>query len=370
MRRTRAGGDARLHDRWSIGVGGHLNPGDGDLLGGLRREWDEEVVAGFVPDFRLVGLLNDDTTAVGQVHLGAVYVADAAGRPVDDPRDREASGGFATAARPSRPSPTTSRRGAASPSTSSSCADRGPAPRDAIIPAGGRTQPSGRHIVASSRACRSPWAPGSGCVGVRRGRQAGDPAADDRASSTRAWPSTSTTASPGRSATAAAAVIIKLNTPGGALTSTNDIVGTMLEAKVPVIVWVAPAGGFAASAGTFITLAANIALMAPGTPSAPPRRSAARARTSRDDRREDQERRDRQDHRDRPGPPPQRRLGRLDRRSRPFVAGHRGGRARRGRRDRADARGRAGVGERQDGRGRGRAGHARPRRRDRRPKST
>jgi membrane-bound serine protease (ClpP class) len=63
----------------------------------------------------------------------------------------------------------------------------------------------------------------------------------------------------------AAAVVIKLNTPGGALFATNDIVGTLLEAKVPVIVWVAPAGGFAASAGTFITLAANVALMAPGT---------------------------------------------------------------------------------------------------------
>ncbi|HZM73682.1 MAG TPA: nodulation protein NfeD [Candidatus Polarisedimenticolia bacterium] len=63
----------------------------------------------------------------------------------------------------------------------------------------------------------------------------------------------------------AAAVVIKLNTPGGFLTTTNDIVGTLLEANVPVIVWVAPAGGFAASAGTFITLAGNIALMAPGT---------------------------------------------------------------------------------------------------------
>jgi membrane-bound serine protease (ClpP class) len=63
----------------------------------------------------------------------------------------------------------------------------------------------------------------------------------------------------------AAAVVIKLNTPGGDLESTNDIVGTLLEAKVPIIVWVAPAGGFAASAGTFITLASNIALMAPGT---------------------------------------------------------------------------------------------------------
>ncbi|HEV8545443.1 MAG TPA: nodulation protein NfeD [Candidatus Limnocylindrales bacterium] len=63
----------------------------------------------------------------------------------------------------------------------------------------------------------------------------------------------------------AAAVVIQLNTPGGSLSATNEIVGTLLEAKVPVIVWVAPAGGFAASAGTFITLAANIALMAPGT---------------------------------------------------------------------------------------------------------
>jgi membrane-bound serine protease (ClpP class) len=62
-----------------------------------------------------------------------------------------------------------------------------------------------------------------------------------------------------------AAVIIKLNTPGGSLFATNDIVGTILEAKIPVIVWVAPAGGFAASAGTFITLSSNIALMAPGT---------------------------------------------------------------------------------------------------------
>jgi predicted NUDIX family phosphoesterase len=82
MRRTRAGGDARLHDLWTIGVGGHLNPGDGDLAGGLLREWREEIEADFVPEFELVGLLNDDTTDVGSVHLGAVYVADASGRQV------------------------------------------------------------------------------------------------------------------------------------------------------------------------------------------------------------------------------------------------------------------------------------------------
>lgn len=82
MRRTRAGGDARLHDLYSIGIGGHLNPGDGGLHGGLVREWTEEIDAQFVPEFTFVGLLNDDTTEVGRVHLGAVFVADAAGRAV------------------------------------------------------------------------------------------------------------------------------------------------------------------------------------------------------------------------------------------------------------------------------------------------
>jgi membrane-bound serine protease (ClpP class) len=62
-----------------------------------------------------------------------------------------------------------------------------------------------------------------------------------------------------------AAVVVKLNTPGGSLQSTQDIVTTFLDAEVPIIVWVAPSGGFAASAGTFITLSANLAYMAPGT---------------------------------------------------------------------------------------------------------
>lgn len=95
MRRTRAGADARLHDRWSIGVGGHLNPGDRDMAGGLRREWSEELVARFVPEFRFVGLLNDDTTDVGRVHLGAVFAADAAGRSVGIRETDKLSGGFA-----------------------------------------------------------------------------------------------------------------------------------------------------------------------------------------------------------------------------------------------------------------------------------
>jgi predicted NUDIX family phosphoesterase len=97
MHRTRAGTDARLHDRYSIGVGGHLNPGDDGLVGGLRREWAEELRADFVPDFRLVALLNDDTTEVGAVHLGAVYLADAAGRPVAIRETEKLSGGFVDA---------------------------------------------------------------------------------------------------------------------------------------------------------------------------------------------------------------------------------------------------------------------------------
>lgn len=95
MRRSQAGGDERLHDRWSIGVGGHLNPGDGDLAGGLRREWREEVRADFEPAFTLIGLLNDDTTDVGGVHVGAVYVAEALGRPVAIRETDKLAGEFA-----------------------------------------------------------------------------------------------------------------------------------------------------------------------------------------------------------------------------------------------------------------------------------
>ncbi len=97
MQRTRAGADSRLHDRWSIGVGGHLNPGDGDLYGGLAREWREELIAGFEPDLRFVGLLNDDTTDVGRVHLGVVFVTDAGGRPVVVRETDKLSGEFAPA---------------------------------------------------------------------------------------------------------------------------------------------------------------------------------------------------------------------------------------------------------------------------------
>ena len=63
----------------------------------------------------------------------------------------------------------------------------------------------------------------------------------------------------------AAVCIIELDTPGGLLSTTEDIVQKILNADVPVVVWVHPKGAWAASAGTFITLSANIAAMTPGT---------------------------------------------------------------------------------------------------------
>jgi membrane-bound serine protease (ClpP class) len=63
----------------------------------------------------------------------------------------------------------------------------------------------------------------------------------------------------------AAALVIQLDTPGGLDTSMRDIVKAQLAAKVPVVVYVAPSGSRAASAGAFITLAAHVAVMAPGT---------------------------------------------------------------------------------------------------------
>ena len=63
----------------------------------------------------------------------------------------------------------------------------------------------------------------------------------------------------------ATACIIELNTPGGLMEPTEKIVERILNARVPVIVYVSPKGAWAASAGTFITLSGHIAAMIPGT---------------------------------------------------------------------------------------------------------
>ena len=81
MRRLSGGGEARLRGKRSIGVGGHVNPIDEDLAegedviqAGMLRELDEEVRLPPSWTTQAVGLLNDDTTEVGSVHVGLVQV--------------------------------------------------------------------------------------------------------------------------------------------------------------------------------------------------------------------------------------------------------------------------------------------------------
>ncbi|MFL5443805.1 MAG: NfeD family protein, partial [Myxococcales bacterium] len=66
-------------------------------------------------------------------------------------------------------------------------------------------------------------------------------------------------------ASGAEALVVRLDTPGGLLSTTRDIVQAELSAKVPIIFWVGPPGARAGSAGVFLTLAAHVAAMAPST---------------------------------------------------------------------------------------------------------
>ena len=77
LKRTTKQTEARLHHKLSLGIGGHINPDTPELLAGLHKELEEEVNVAGDYDLSFVGILNDDTTEVGSVHLGAVYVLDA-----------------------------------------------------------------------------------------------------------------------------------------------------------------------------------------------------------------------------------------------------------------------------------------------------
>jgi len=78
--RLRASSEKRLRKQYSLGVGGHINPGDlrsGDpILDGLKREWEEEVVYDGRFEAQLLGLLNDESAPVSKVHLGIVFLVD------------------------------------------------------------------------------------------------------------------------------------------------------------------------------------------------------------------------------------------------------------------------------------------------------
>ncbi|HYK01976.1 MAG TPA: NUDIX domain-containing protein [Thermoanaerobaculia bacterium] len=77
LQRTQKQTEARLHHKLSLGIGGHINPDTPELLDGLRKELEEEVNVEGDYDLSFTGILNDDTTDVGRVHLGAVYILDA-----------------------------------------------------------------------------------------------------------------------------------------------------------------------------------------------------------------------------------------------------------------------------------------------------
>ena len=108
LRRTRRGGEARLHDKLSIGVGGHINPVDSTpfvvdgvtrrdpIAAATRREVSEEELELTGPwEATAIGLLNDDTNAVGAVHVGLVQVVTVDGSVTVRETD-QLEGSFAT----------------------------------------------------------------------------------------------------------------------------------------------------------------------------------------------------------------------------------------------------------------------------------
>lgn len=74
LQRTQKQTEARLHHKLSLGIGGHINPDTPDLIDGLHKELEEEVDVAGDYELTFAGILNDDTTEVGKVHLGAVFV--------------------------------------------------------------------------------------------------------------------------------------------------------------------------------------------------------------------------------------------------------------------------------------------------------
>ena len=81
LERFKTQGEARLHNKLSIGIGGHVNRVD-EMTGktpwecGLKRELHEELTCNGEYHIKFIGLLNDDTVSVGKVHLGLVYLVE------------------------------------------------------------------------------------------------------------------------------------------------------------------------------------------------------------------------------------------------------------------------------------------------------
>jgi len=90
--RGKGQGEARLHSKRSVGIGGHISVEDRTSIdavpyaAGMQRELTEEVQIDSVYSERCVGLINDDETAVGQVHLGVVHLVEL-DEPLITPRE-------------------------------------------------------------------------------------------------------------------------------------------------------------------------------------------------------------------------------------------------------------------------------------------
>ncbi|MBN2244924.1 MAG: hypothetical protein JW755_03665 [Candidatus Aminicenantes bacterium] len=80
LKRTKKQTEKRLHDKYSLGIGGHINPSQSDkyeniIMEGLYKELNEEIHCPDLNEFSFKGILYDDSTSVSQVHLGLVFEA-------------------------------------------------------------------------------------------------------------------------------------------------------------------------------------------------------------------------------------------------------------------------------------------------------
>jgi predicted NUDIX family phosphoesterase len=100
--RGKSGGESRLHAKISVGVGGHVNPVDTDggktgpdaYHAAVSREIKEELELPEEHGHRIIALLNDESNAVGQVHLGIVHLVDLKSEAVSSREDALADLGF------------------------------------------------------------------------------------------------------------------------------------------------------------------------------------------------------------------------------------------------------------------------------------
>ena len=78
MQRTSRQTEKRLHNKFSLGIGGHINPdssghGSNLIIGGLYKELNEEVLINSPSDLKFIGTINDESNSVSRVHLGLLY---------------------------------------------------------------------------------------------------------------------------------------------------------------------------------------------------------------------------------------------------------------------------------------------------------